>query len=54
MYVFNYSQSDSETLFLKGKIKNDSIRVAMKKMKPRNFLLTTRGFHWVNEVPFNK
>lgn len=53
-YVFTYTQSDSEKLFLKGKIKNDSIRVAMKKMKPRNFLLTTRGFHWVNEVPFNK
>jgi len=53
-YAFTYSQPDSETLLLKGKIKNDSIRVAMKKMKPRYFLLTTRGFHWVNEVPFNK
>lgn len=53
-YAFTYTQPDSETLFLKGKIKNDSIRVAMKKMNPRHFLLTTRGFHWVNEVPFNK
>ncbi len=53
-YVFAYTQPDSETLFMKGKIKNDSIRVTMKKMKPRKFLLNTRGFHWVNEVPFNK
>ncbi|MER0440106.1 DoxX family protein [Emticicia sp. W12TSBA100-4] len=53
-YTFSYVQTSAETFFLKGKIKNDSIRVAMKKMKPRNFLLTTRGFHWVNEVPFNK
>lgn len=53
-YTFSYAQPSAETLFLKGKLKNDSIKISMKKMKPRNFLLTTRGFHWVNEVPFNK
>lgn len=53
-YAFSYEQPDTETLFLKGKLKNDSIKVSMKKMNRKNFLLTTRGFHWINEVPFNK
>ncbi|AFK03857.1 hypothetical protein Emtol_2721 [Emticicia oligotrophica DSM 17448] len=53
-YTFTYSQPDAETLMLQGKIKSDSIRVAMKKMKHRNFILTSRGFHWINEVPYNK
>jgi len=53
-YTFSYQQPSAETLFLKGKLKNDSIKISMKKMNRKNFLLSTRGFHWVNEVPFNK
>jgi hypothetical protein len=53
-YAFSYVQADSSSLFLKGKFKNDSVRVSMKKMTRKNFLLNSRGFNWINEYPFNK
>lgn len=53
-YAFNYVQADSSSLFLKGKFKNDSVKVSMKKMNRKDFLLNSRGFHWINEFPFNK
>ncbi len=53
-YPFSYFQADSASLVLRGKFKNDSIKVSMKKMNRKDFLLKTRGFHWINEVPFNK
>jgi uncharacterized membrane protein YphA (DoxX/SURF4 family) len=53
-YAFSYFQVDSSSLYLKGKIKTDSFKVSMKKMDRKGFLLKTRGFHWINEFPFNK
>lgn len=53
-YAFPYLQADSSSLFLKGKFKNDSVKVSMKKMNRKDFLLNSRGFHWINEFPFNK
>ncbi|MCU0325809.1 MAG: DoxX family protein [Spirosomaceae bacterium] len=53
-YTLNYIQPDSSSIILKGKFKKDSIYVSMKKFPQRDFLLTSRGFHWVNEYPFNK
>lgn len=53
-YAFSYYQADSASLYLKGKIKTDSFKVLMKKMTRKDFLLNSRGFHWINEVPFNK
>jgi uncharacterized membrane protein YphA (DoxX/SURF4 family) len=53
-YRFSYFQADSSSLILRGKIKADTFNVTMKKFPDRKFLLISRGFHWVNEVPFNK
>jgi hypothetical protein len=53
-YAFSYIQADSSSLYLKGKIKTDSFKVSLKKMLRKDFLLNKRGFHWINEVPFNK
>lgn len=53
-YAFTYIQPDSSSLFLKGKFKKDSVKVSMKKMNRKDFLLNSRGFHWINEFPFNK
>ncbi len=53
-YVLNYFQPDSNLLKIKGKLQNDSVEIELKKMKKKEFLLTTRGFHWINEMPFNK
>lgn len=53
-YAFSYIQADSSSLALIGKFKNDSMKVSMRKMTRDDFLLNSRGFHWINEVPFNK
>ena len=53
-YAFSYIQADSSSLSLVGKFKNDSMKVYMKKMTRNDFLLNSRGFHWINEFPFNK
>ncbi len=52
-YPFSYTQPDSSTLFLRGKWKDDSLSMKLQKIK-KPFLLTSRGFHWINETPFNK
>ncbi len=52
-YPFTYAQPDSNTLILSGKWNNDSLYLELHKMHHR-FLLMDRGFHWVNEQPFNK
>jgi uncharacterized membrane protein YphA (DoxX/SURF4 family) len=53
-YAFEYVQADSSSLFIKGKLKDDSLKVSMKKMNMSKFLLPSRGFHWINEFPLNK
>lgn len=52
-HLFTYTQPDSNTLILKGKWNNDSLYLELHKMH-KKFLLTSRGFHWVSEQPFNK
>jgi hypothetical protein len=53
-YYFEYHQPDSTKLVLIGKFKNDSLRIELDKQKPKDFLLPKRGFHWINEEPFNR
>ncbi|NML38564.1 hypothetical protein HHL17_15250 [Chitinophaga sp. G-6-1-13] len=48
-YTFN-----GDTLTLKGTIGNDSVLVSLRRKDRDHSLLTNRGFHWVNETPFNK
>lgn len=47
--LFSYSVAAPELLF-----SGDSVRIKMKRFDERNFLLMSRGFHWVNELPFNR
>jgi len=51
---YTYSQPKKDVLLLKGKFKNDSLSISLKKYDLNNFLLLRRGFHWVNEYPFNR
>ena len=41
-------------LLLHGRLGRDSISVMMQKIDHLNFRLMNRGFHWVNEHPYNK
>ena len=49
-----YSFPQEDVLLLTGKLNDDSVTIEMKKYDLKNFLLVNRGFHWVNEYPFNR
>ncbi|MES2265556.1 MAG: hypothetical protein V4520_02270 [Bacteroidota bacterium] len=51
---YTYTQPKKDILFFKGKFKNDSLNITLKKYDLNNFRLINRGFHWVNEYPFNR
>lgn len=52
VYHFQYQQvGDAYSLW--GTLNNDSIKIAMKKV-PHDIPLVSRGFHWINEYPFNR
>jgi hypothetical protein len=50
--VYSFPQND--VLLLTGKLNDDLVTIEMKKYNLNNFLLIDRGFHWVNEYPFNR
>jgi hypothetical protein len=52
-YQFKY-QKDSAYLVLNGSYKNDSLHIKLKRFDENKFRLVNRGFHWVNEFPFNR
>jgi hypothetical protein len=52
--VLTYVQQDEDHLVLEGSLLQDSIKVRLRKIDRSNFLLVNRGFHWINEVPYNR
>ena len=53
LYLFRYQRTDS-TLHLAGALAGDSIRVDLHHYDLNRFGLLNRGFHWINEVPYNR
>jgi hypothetical protein len=51
--VLNYEQVSPEAIKLAGTF-NGSEMTARLRRSDRKFLLTERGFHWINEFPFNR
>jgi hypothetical protein len=53
---FSYISAAGKKLVLSGKAGEDSISVILNRRVENTsaFLLTNRGFHWVNEYPFNR
>jgi len=47
-----YAFSDSTHLALHGRIGADSVDIALRRRPESSYLLVSRGFHWVNEIPF--
>ncbi len=45
---------DSAHLEMNGVLHFDSLHVILKKIDPNSFLLLSRGFHWINESPYNR
>ena len=50
---FSYVK-DSVYLTLTGKVKEGSIYMRFKRYDEKKFRLMARGFHWINETPYNK
>ena len=53
-FVFTYSRPDKDHLVLVGRLVNDALAVKLHRVDESRFLLVSRGFHWINEVPFNR
>lgn len=50
----NYVQPDTQHLVITGHLGDDSLEVHLHRTTQRQFLLTSRGFHWINEQAFNR
>jgi hypothetical protein len=52
-YQFTYKNL-GDKLNIEGPFQGDSIKVEMKRYDEKNFRLVKRGFHWINEFPYNR
>jgi hypothetical protein len=50
----NYLQPDAQHLVLTGHLGGKSLEVRLHRTTQTQFLLTSRGFHWISEKPFNR
>jgi hypothetical protein len=48
------TKPDAEHLLLEGKLGEDALVVKLKKLPLPQFQLMTRGFHWIQEFPYNR
>jgi hypothetical protein len=49
-----FTRLDADTVELSGTLDGEAVRVRVKKADRNQFLLVNRGFHWVNETPYNR
>jgi hypothetical protein len=52
--MLTYERIDPEKLTLDGTFDGKKIRAKLQRVEPSQFLLVNRGFHWINEFPFNR
>jgi hypothetical protein len=50
---FAYGRS-GDRLRLDGLLGQDSLHIRLHRVDEKKFLLVSRGFHWINELPFNR
>ncbi len=51
---FAFEQPDAEHLVLDGEFDGRQIRLETHLFDTQRFLLVNRGFHWIQELPFNQ
>ena len=51
---WNYSQPQPDRMTMEGVAPGKTFYVEMRRKDKSDFLLTNRGFNWINEVPFNR
>ena len=52
--VFSYQQPDADQLVLDGTMNGHRIALSTRLFDRSRFQLVSRGFHWIQENPFNK
>ena len=52
--TMSYERTGPKTLTLRGQFDGKNIVATMHREDERTFRLTSRGFHWINEAPFNR
>ena len=52
--TLHYYNPDSTHLILTGRLKDDSVYIVMQKLDLNKLRLINRGFHWINEYPYNR
>src|SRR5262249_11519546 len=53
-FTLAWSRPDADHLQLEGTLDGSPLNVTLRKMDSQKWLLTSRGFHWVNEFPYNR
>jgi len=49
-----YKRLQPDVLFVAGPFDGHEVRARLRRTEPPELLLVTRGFHWINERPFNR
>jgi hypothetical protein len=52
--TLTYQQPEPGLLAIEGTIDGPKIRAKLQRTDTADFLLINRGFHWINEYPFNR
>jgi hypothetical protein len=52
--TFTYQQPGPGLLTVTGTMDGETIQAKLRRADEKSFLLTSRGFHWINEYPFNR
>jgi len=50
----SYEYASADVVTLVGKLNGSEMTARLRRTNHRKFLLTDRGFHWINEFPFNR
>jgi uncharacterized membrane protein YphA (DoxX/SURF4 family) len=51
---FSYQDPDRDRLELQGQFDGHQVHARLHREEESKFLLTSRGFHWINEAPFRR
>jgi hypothetical protein len=52
--TLSYARPEPKLLVLSGTFGGQKVRARLRQEEVPEFLLTTRGFHWISERPFNR
>ena len=52
--TLSYQQPEPGVIALQGTFDGQKVRAKLRRTDNPDFLLIKRGFHWINEYPFNR